>query len=142
MDAQRHLCLTMPIARLDAAPGPLGLRAAVAAFAAGHEAVLLVTPGMVPDAAFLALAEAELSAPMTTVVGPGPGGTLALLGLTELVPGLLALDAARADAASEAVRVALEADLAVVVLPEILLAGAGVASPEPLPAARRVNPNL
>ena len=108
----------MTIARLAVAPGPLGLRAAVAAFAAGHGAVLLVAPGTIPDAAVLALAEAELSVPMTAVVGPGPGGTLAVLGLTELVPALLALDAGRADAASEAVRLAAEAGLAVVVLPE------------------------
>ena len=106
----------MTIARLAVAPGPLGLRAAVTAFAAGHGAVLLVAPGTIPDAAVLALAEAELSAPMTAVVGPGPGGTLAVLGLTELVPALLALDAD--DAASEAVRLAAEAGLAVVVLPE------------------------
>ena len=106
----------MTIARLAVAPGPAGLRAAVGAFAAGHSAVLLVAPGADVDPALLALAEVELSAPMTAVVGPGPGGTLAVLGLTELVPALLALDAD--DAASEAVRLAAEAGLAVVVLPE------------------------
>ena len=109
----------MTIARLAVAPGPAGLRAAVAAFAAGHAAVLLVAPGADVDAALLVLAEAELSAPMTAVVGPGPGGTLAVLGLTELVPALLALGGA--DAASEAVRLAAEAGLAVVVLPEALI---------------------
>ena len=108
----------MTVARLDAAPGPAGLRAAVAAFARGHPAVLLVAPACAPDAALLDVAEAELGAPLTAVVGPGPGGTLAVLGLTELVPALLALDAARPDAAAEALRLAAEADLSLVVLPE------------------------
>ncbi len=101
------------VARL--AMGPGGLRAAVAAFAAGHAAVLLAAPDA--DAALLGVAEAELGAPMTAVIGPGPGGTLAVLGTTELVPALLALDAARPDAAAEAFRLAGDAGLSLVVLP-------------------------
>lgn len=104
----------MSPARLDLAAGPAGLRVAVAAFAAGHAAVLL-TDGTAE--ALLDLAEAELAAPMTAVIGPGPGGTLAVLGLTELVPALLALDAARPDAAAEAFRLAADAGLNLVVLP-------------------------
>lgn len=100
------------VARLAIGSG--GLRAAVAAFAAGHTAVLL-TDGTVES--LLDLAEDELGAPMTAVIGPGPGGTLAVLGLTELVPALLALNAARPDAAAEALRLAADAGLNLVVLP-------------------------
>lgn len=111
----------MSIARLRPAPGAPRLGAAVAAFAAGHTAVLLAAPG-VPEA-FLVQAEAELAAPMTAVLGPDGTGGLAVLGLTEIVPGLLA--AVSFDAA---LRDALAADLAVVVLPEAPApAGAGPA---------------
>ncbi len=101
------------VARLAIGDG--GLRAAVAAFAAGHTAVLLAAPDA--HAALLDVAEAELGAPMTAVIGPGPDGSLAVLGLTELVPALLALDAARPGAAAEALRLAADADLSLVVLP-------------------------
>lgn len=99
----------MSVARLDPAAPRLG--AAVAAFAAGHAAVLAAAPG-VPEA-FLARAEAELAAPMTAVLGPDAAGGLAVLGLTELVPGLLVAASFEA-----ALRDALAADLSVVVLPE------------------------
>ena len=99
----------MSVARL--APEAPRLGAAVAAFAAGATAVLAAAPG-VPDA-FLAQAEAELTAPMTAVLGPDAGGGLAVLGITELVPALLAAASFEA-----ALRAALAAGLAVVVLPE------------------------
>ncbi len=50
---------------------------------------------------------------MTAVLGPDAAGGLAVLGLTEIVPGLLAAASFEA-----ALRDALAADLAVVVLPE------------------------
>ena len=99
----------MSVARLS--PATPRLAAAVAAFAAGHTAVLIGAPG-VPEA-FLARAEAELAAPMTAVLGSDAAGGLAVLGLTEIVPNLLAAASFEA-----ALRDALDADLAVVVLPE------------------------
>ncbi len=98
-------------------PGTGRLRAAVEAFAAGHVAVLLVAAGHAPAEALLALAAAELDAPMTAVIGPAPGGHLALLGLTEIVPALLAADGAAAVEA--ALASAFDAGLSVVVLPEL-----------------------
>lgn len=100
----------MSVARLD--PSLPRVAAAVAAFAAGATAVLSAAPG-VPEA-FLTQAEAELAAPMTAVLGPDAAGGLAVLGLTELVPGLLAAHSFEA-----ALRDALAADLAVVVLPAV-----------------------
>ena len=103
-------------ARLEArgaTPATVGvLSTAVAAFAAGHPAVLVVLAD-VPES-LLDLAASELSAAMTAVIGPTAGGELALLGVTELVPALLALDG---QSAAEALRLASEAGLSLVVLP-------------------------
>ncbi len=101
----------MSVARLRLAPGAPRLPAVVAAFAAGHTAVLMAAPG-VPEA-FLDAAGAELEAPMTVVLGPDTAGGLAVLGLTEIAPALLAAASFEA-----ALRDALAADLAIVVLPE------------------------
>ena len=94
--------------------GPSVLIAAVGAFAAGHPAVL-VAFAEVPDAV-LDLAAGELGAPMTAVVGTAPDGRLVLVGVTEVVPGLLSLGGADAEAAAHAVRLATEAGLSVVVV--------------------------
>ena len=88
------------------------LRTAVGAFADGHAAVLLVR-GPAPPDALLGLAARELAAPMTAVLGPDARGGLALVGLTEIVPALIAAD--RFDAGLAA---AFDAGLDVVVLPE------------------------
>lgn len=108
-----------------APPGAGRLRAAVEAFAAGHTAVLLVAPGHAPAEALLDLAAAELDAPMTAVIGPAPGGRLALLGLTEIVPALLTADGASAEAVEAALASAFDAGLSVVVLPEVDAAARG-----------------
>ena len=89
------------------------LRAAVAAFAAGHAAVLLAD-GPAPPDALLGLAAAELAAPMTAVLGPAHGGRLAFVGLTEIVPALIA-----ADRFDDALAAAIDAGLNAVVLPEV-----------------------
>lgn len=94
------------------AEGSSALVAAVGAFAAGHAAVLIAHMEA-PDAV-LDLAARELGAPLTAVVGLAPGGRLAFVGATELVPGLLALR--ETDVAAEAVRLADEAGLSVVVV--------------------------
>ena len=113
----------MSVARIPA--GAPRVAASVAAFAAGHTAVLLAAPG-VPHA-LLAAAEAELEAPMTAVIGADAAGGLAVLGLTELVPALLA-----ATVFDDALRDALAAGLSVVVLAEA--PGETPESPEARPA--------
>ena len=90
--------------------GPAGpVVAAVEAFAAGCTAVIVLA-APIPDA-FLDLTVAELAAPLTAVVGPR-GDALALVGLNEVVPALLAPRLG----AAEAVQIAAGAGLSPVVL--------------------------
>jgi glycosyltransferase A (GT-A) superfamily protein (DUF2064 family) len=96
-------------------PGAGRLGAAVGAFAAGHPAVLLVGSAPPPDA-LLDVAVAELAAPMTAVLGADADGGLAVLGLTEVVPALLAPAGL---GLAEALDLAFAAGLSPVVLPAL-----------------------
>ena len=100
---------------LVARAGAGRLGAVVEAFAAGHTAVLTVGSPP-PPGAVLTLAVAELAAPMTAVLGPDAGGRLAVLGLTEIVPALLAPAVL---GLAEALDLAFEAGLSPVVLPAL-----------------------